>query len=117
MQVKDGSLVLPLPMPASVKSEKFRFPSRDFSLDALPSPTTRRHESITVNHIDPEVLRRATLKIDFYLIPIIGMFCELSLLIRALCILITLILRSSVFSGEYSCNLLPLTFKQSHTSG
>ena len=65
-------------MPSSVRSEKLHSPSREYSFDVVPGLNIRGDENVPVNHIDPKVLRRATLKIDFYLIPMIGMFCELS---------------------------------------
>ncbi len=95
-------------MPSSVRSEKLRSPSKEYSFDAVPSLSIRGDESASVNHIDPKVLRRATLKIDFYLIPIIGMFCELSPFNPLLIYLNALNFRSFVFSSEYSCNLSPV---------
>ena len=73
-------------MPSSVRSEKFHSPSMEYGFDAVPSLRTHVDENLSVNYIDPKVLRRATLKIDCYLIPIIGMFCELSLSIHSIII-------------------------------
>ncbi|KAI9459142.1 MFS general substrate transporter [Lactarius psammicola] len=69
-------------MPSSVRSEKLHSPSREYSFDVVPGLNIRGDENVPVNHIDPKVLRRATLKIDFYLIPMIGMFYLLSFLDR-----------------------------------
>jgi hypothetical protein len=62
-------------------AEKIHSSSKENSLDVQ---SIRGDENALVRPIDPIVLRRATLKIDFYLIPIIGMFCELSLLFHSL---------------------------------
>ena len=75
-KVQDGPLISPLTMPASLRSEKIHSSNKESSVDVVAS--IRGDENAPIHPIDPKVLRRATLKIDFYLIPIIGMFCELS---------------------------------------
>ncbi|KAH9077941.1 MFS general substrate transporter [Lactarius deliciosus] len=93
-------------MSPSVSSEKFHFPSREYSLDAVPSLSVRGNGDVPVqvNHIDPKVLRRATLKIDVYLIPIIGMFYLLSFLDR------TNIGNARIAGLETSLNMSPKQF-------
>lgn len=61
-------------MPASLRSEKIHSSGKEYSADV---PSIHGDEDAPIRPIDPKILRRATLKIDFYLIPIIGMFCEL----------------------------------------
>jgi hypothetical protein len=56
----------------------------EYNFDVVPSLRTCADDNLPVNHIGPKVLRSATLKIDYYLIPIISMFCELSLSIHSL---------------------------------
>ena len=63
-------------MPASLRSEKNHSSGKEYSADV---PSIGGDEDAPIRPIDPKILRRATLKIDFYLIPIIGMFCELYL--------------------------------------
>ena len=70
-------------MPTSLRSEKSRSANKEYSVDVVLS-ITGDENTLPIRPTDPKILRRATLKIDFYLIPIIGMFCELSLLSRAL---------------------------------
>ncbi|KAH9029060.1 MFS general substrate transporter [Lactarius pseudohatsudake] len=67
-------------MPTSLSSEKVHSPNKEDSLDVANIPGD---ENASIHPIDPKVLRRATLKIDFYLIPIISMFFFLSLLDRS----------------------------------
>lgn len=64
-------------MSASLRSEKIHSSSKEYSVDVGPS--IRRDEDVPIHPIDPKILRRATLKIDFYLVPIISMFRELYL--------------------------------------
>ena len=66
-------------MPTSLRSEKIHSSNKECSVDVVPS-IPRDEDELPIRPADPKVLRRATLKIDFYLIPIIGMFCELCLL-------------------------------------
>lgn len=59
----------------------------DLSILSRRSPSPNKEDTSDITHrlrgndreqnqaIDPKVLRRATLKIDVYLIPIVGMFC------------------------------------------
>lgn len=65
-------------MPPSLKSEKIHSSAKGYGVDVVPS--IGGDEDAPIGLVDPKILRRATLKIDFYLIPIIGMFCELNLL-------------------------------------
>lgn len=53
-------------------SEKIHYSAQESSVESIPGD-----ENAPIRPIDPEVLRRATLKIDLYLVPIIAMFCEL----------------------------------------
>lgn len=46
----------------------------EYNFDVVPSLRTCADDNLPVNHIGPKVLRSATLKIDYYLIPIISMF-------------------------------------------
>ncbi len=64
-------------MPASLRSEKHSS-NKEYGVDVVSS--IRGEENTPTPPADPKVLRRATLKIDFYLIPITAMFCELPLL-------------------------------------
>jgi len=59
-------------MPASLKSEKIHSSGKGYGVDVVPS--IGGDEDAPIRPIDPKILRRATLKIDFYLIPMIGMF-------------------------------------------
>ena len=43
--------------------------------DIIPNPPVRGDDSEQTHPANTEILRKATLKIDFYLIPIMGMFC------------------------------------------
>ncbi|KAH9026169.1 MFS general substrate transporter [Lactarius hengduanensis] len=68
-------------MPTSLSSEKVNSSNKEDSVDdaaSLPGD-----ENASIHPIDPKVLRRATLKIDFYLIPIISMIYLLSFLDRS----------------------------------
>ena len=92
----------------SASSEKIHSPSKESSAD---DQSIRGDENAPIRPIDPKVLRRATLKIDFYLIPIIGMFCELSLLLHPIPVSYRSISRSFVFSCEYSCGCMPVNLQ------
>ncbi|KAI0267288.1 MFS general substrate transporter [Gloeopeniophorella convolvens] len=74
-------------MAASVKSERSPTPNKEGSRpssDAVPSLREKNSRDLEqVHDIDPAVLRRATLKTDLYLIPIVGMFYLLSFLDRS----------------------------------
>jgi hypothetical protein len=85
-------------MPAFLRSEKIRSSGKGYNIDVVPS--IHGDEDAPIRPIDPKILRRATLKIDFYLIPIIGMFCELCLLSHTCVSLISPIPRSVIFSSE-----------------
>ncbi|KAH9018670.1 MFS general substrate transporter [Lactarius pseudohatsudake] len=67
-------------MPASLRSEKVHSSNEKSSVDVVAN--IPGDENAPIHPIDPKVLRRATLKIDFYLIPIVGMFYLLSFLDR-----------------------------------
>ncbi|KAH9026161.1 MFS general substrate transporter [Lactarius hengduanensis] len=67
-------------MPTSLSSEKVHSPNKEDSVDVASIPGD---ENASIHPIDPKVLRRATLKIDFYLIPIISTFFFLSFLDRS----------------------------------
>ncbi|KAI9451629.1 hypothetical protein BJY52DRAFT_1190845 [Lactarius psammicola] len=61
-------------MPTWLSSKKVHSSNEEYSVDVVSSiPEEKAH----IRPIDPKVLRVATLKIDFYLIPIIGMFLSL----------------------------------------
>jgi hypothetical protein len=64
----------PLPFPASLMSEKIHPSSKEYNVDVVPS--ILGDEGTPVHLIDPKILRRASLKIDLSLIPIVGMFRE-----------------------------------------
>ncbi|KAH8978736.1 MFS general substrate transporter [Lactarius hatsudake] len=66
-------------MPASLRSEKVHSSNKESSVDVVTN--IPGDENAPIHPIDPKVLRRATLKIDFYLIPIVGMFYLLSFLL------------------------------------
>ena len=66
-------------MPTSLRSEKIHSSNKEYSVDVVPS-VPRDEDELPIRPTDPKVLRRATLKIDLYFIPIIGTFCELCLL-------------------------------------
>ncbi|KAH9023853.1 MFS general substrate transporter [Lactarius pseudohatsudake] len=67
-------------MPPSLSSEKVHSSNKESSVDVAIIPGD---ENAPIHPIDPKVVRKATLKIDFYLIPIIGMFYLLSFLDRS----------------------------------
>ncbi|KAI9433911.1 MFS general substrate transporter [Lactarius indigo] len=67
-------------MPTSLRSEKVHSSNKESSIDVVA--TVPGDENAPIHPLDPKVLRRATLKIDFYLIPIIGMFNLLAFLDR-----------------------------------
>jgi hypothetical protein len=69
-------------MPASLLSEKIHSASKEYSVDAVPG--VRGDEDAPIRSFNPNILRRATLKIDFYLIPMISMFRELNLFLSTL---------------------------------
>ena len=57
--------------------EKLHLSSKEYCVDVLPSILgDEAYEGMPVQPIDPKILSRASLKIDLYLIPIIGMFRE-----------------------------------------
>ena len=70
-------LISPLFMAASLLSEKIHSSSKEYNVDVVQE--IRRDEDAPIRPINPRVLKRATLKTDFYLIPILGMFRELYL--------------------------------------
>jgi hypothetical protein len=94
-------------MPASLKSDKIHSSAKGYGVDVVPS--IGGDEDAPIRLTDPKILRRATLKIDFYLIPIIGMFCELNLLSHHYLSLISPFARSIVFSSEYSYDPSPVS--------
>ena len=65
-------------MPASLASGRSPTPNKEASSDFTPASDSDDRERILP--VNPKVLRRATLKTDFYLIPIVGMFCKSPLL-------------------------------------
>ena len=65
-------------MPASLASGRSPTPNKEASSDFTPTSDSDDRERILP--VNPKVLRRATLKTDFYLIPIVGMFCKSPLL-------------------------------------
>jgi hypothetical protein len=83
-------------MPTFLRSEKIPSSGKEYRIHG--------EEDAPIRPIDPKILRRATLKIDFYLIPIVGMFCELYILSHPCASFIPPIPRSIVFSSEYSCD-------------
>ncbi|KAI0305353.1 MFS general substrate transporter [Multifurca ochricompacta] len=69
-------------MPTSLSSGgRSPTPNKEDGSDAIPS--LRGDDREHIHPIDPKVLRRATLKTDLYLIPIVGMFYLLSFLDRS----------------------------------
>jgi hypothetical protein len=93
-------------------SEKIHSSSKEYSVDVLPS--ILGDEGAPTQPIDPKILRRASVKIDLYLIPILGMFREPYLLVstrsmsQALTCVTFLILRSLVYSSECRCGSSPV---------
>ena len=82
-------------------SEKLHASSKEYSVDVLPSIPGDSDEGVPVRPIEPKILRRASLKIDLYLIPIIGMFRELYPLVSILTLPLTSpITRPIVLSSE-----------------
>jgi hypothetical protein len=69
------SHLLPFPdlMAASAKSGRSRTPNKEATSDIIPS--LHGHDCELMQPKNTKILQRATLKIDFYLIPIVGMFC------------------------------------------
>jgi hypothetical protein len=61
--------LFPILMVASAESELLRTSNKETISDIIPN---LRGDDIQPNR---KILQRATLKIDFYLIPIMGMFC------------------------------------------
>ncbi|KAI9457829.1 MFS general substrate transporter [Lactarius psammicola] len=68
-------------MPTSLSSQKVYSSNEEYGDDVVGS-IPGDSEGAPIHPIDPKVIRRATLKIDFYLIPIIGMFNLLSFLVK-----------------------------------
>jgi len=60
----------PLLMDTSIGSERAPSPNKEDIIHRLRGDDREQNQAV-----DPKVLQRATLKIDFYLIPIVGMFC------------------------------------------
>lgn len=68
-------------MAASAESGRSRTSNKEVVSDIIPSLHGDDHE--LMHPTNAKILRRATLKIDFYLIPIVGMFYLLSFLDRS----------------------------------
>jgi hypothetical protein len=66
-------------MAASLGSGRSLSPNKEDATSGFV-PSLRGDDSEKIQLMNPKVLRRATLKIDFYLIPIVAMFCMSSLL-------------------------------------
>jgi hypothetical protein len=62
------------PMVSSAESGRSRTSNKEVISDIIPS--LHGHDCELMHPTNTKILRRATLKIDFYLIPIVGMFCE-----------------------------------------
>ena len=60
-------LISPFSMAASLLSEKIHSSSKEYGVELVPG--IRGDEDAPIRTLDPNCLRRATLKIDFYLIP------------------------------------------------
>ena len=61
-------------MVASAESGRSRTSNKEVISDIIPS--LHGYDCELMHPTNMKILRRATLKIDFYLIPIVGMFCE-----------------------------------------
>lgn len=62
-------------MVASAESRRLRTSNKEATPDTIPSIQVRGDDREQMHPVNTKILRRATLKIDFYLIPITGMFC------------------------------------------
>jgi hypothetical protein len=58
---------------ASSESGRSRSPNKENGSDIIPS--LRGDDPGLIQPMNPKILQRATRKIDFYLIPLVGMFC------------------------------------------
>ena len=58
---------------ASLESRRSRSPNKKNGSDIIPS--LRGDDPGQMQPMNPKILQRATRKIDFYLIPIVSMFC------------------------------------------
>jgi hypothetical protein len=62
-------------MVASAESILSRISNKEAIPDIIPNIPVRGDECEQIHPANTRILQRATLKIDFYLIPIMGMFC------------------------------------------
>ena len=62
-------------MAASAESRRLRTSDKQVISDIIPNLPIREDDCEQMHPENTKILRRATLKIDFYLIPIMGMFC------------------------------------------
>jgi hypothetical protein len=65
-------------MAASLRSGRSPSPNKEDATSGFV-PSLRGDDSEKIQLMNPKLLRRATLKIDFYLVPIVAMFCMSSL--------------------------------------
>ena len=66
---------IPILMAASAESRRSRPPNKEAISDIIPSLPVRGDDCEQMHPANTKVLQRATLKVDLYLIPMMGMFC------------------------------------------
>ena len=98
-------------------SEKIHASSKEYSVDVLPS-FLGDESAASIRPIDPKILRRASLKIDLYIIPIIGMFREPYFLVYTPFSCFSPLPLQDLLSYLVSVDMVPhgRTFKQSRHS-
>jgi len=101
-------------MAASTESGRSpRLSNKEATSDIIPSLHGYDHE--LMQPTNTEILRRATLKIDFYLLPIMGMFCVSHLLTSTFLVLIS---SSDLLSFLVSASpIAPLEVSQQQPNG
>ena len=67
--------LVPLLMVASAETRRLRTSNKEAISDIIPNLPARGDDCEQMHPANTKILRRATLKIDLYLIPIMGMFC------------------------------------------
>ena len=91
--------LVPSLMVASAESRRSRTSNKEAISDIIPDLPVRGDDCEQMHPANTKILQRAILKIDFYLIPIMGMFCVSHLNIY----FSVLISRSDLLSFLVSC--------------
>jgi hypothetical protein len=91
--------LVPCLMEASVESRRMRTSNKETISDVITSIPVRGDDCEQIHPTNSKILRRATLKIDFCLIPIMGMFCVPSS--QRSCLSAHILFRPFVTLGEW----------------